>query len=103
MIFADLAMVAKDPDSFREFTVVRRYGAGLAKRAEVFSRIKAEAAGITERPRPPPFIFSAMGLGGIFDHKQTAFPGDLEDRIHVCRLPKKMNRNNRLGLRCDRS
>jgi hypothetical protein len=44
MVFPCLTVIPQYPNLVGEFETIRHNGAGLAQRAEIFSRIKAEAS-----------------------------------------------------------
>src|SRR2546430_6723721 len=52
-------------------------GACFAKRAEVFPRIKTEAADFTHRTSSSILVFGTVRLGGVFDHNQAMLASKL--------------------------
>ena len=38
-----------------------------------------------------------MRLSGIFNHEKPVRAREFQNRVHVCRLPEKVDRNNRFG------
>ena len=44
MVFARLTVIAQDPNLVGQFEIIRDNSTRLAQRAEIFSRIKAEAS-----------------------------------------------------------
>src|SRR5206468_11093720 len=69
----------------------------LAKSAKVFSGIEAETAGVTQSACFSTLVLSAVSLSCILDNKKPVCPREFQNRIHVRRLPEKMNRDDCLG------
>src|ERR1044072_1779889 len=82
MVFPCLTVIPQYPNLVGEFEIIRHNGAGLAQRAEIFSRIKAEASDFANLPASPPLVFSAVGLGRVFDNRNAMLPAELHNRIH---------------------
>ena len=101
VVFAGLAVVPEHADLRGQFRVIGGDRAGLAEGAEVLAGIEAEAAGHTEGAGFAALVEGAVRLAGILDHRQAVPPGDLQDRVHVGRLPEKMDREDGLGPRRD--
>ena len=52
-------------------------GTGFTKRAQVFPRIKTEAANFAHRPSSSILVFGTVCLGSILDHDQAMLAGKL--------------------------
>src|SRR5438552_11723480 len=77
MIFPRLAVVAQHANLIGQFEVICDNGACFAKRAEVFPRIKTEAANFTHRASSSILVFGTVRLGGVFDHSQAMLASKL--------------------------
>ena len=101
-VFALLTPVAQHADLGVVSRIVRHNRPRLAVRAEVLTRIEAEAAELADAAHAASFVLRAVGLGGVLDHYQAVAIRDLHDRIHVAGLAVEVNRNDRLRARRDR-
>src|SRR5262249_53821 len=54
-------------------------------------REEAKTAELTHGPDLAATIRSSNGLGSVFNHRQVALCGNLQDWIHICRKPKEMD------------
>ena len=97
MVFANLAMIAKDSNFLLQLIVIGNHRPCLAKCAEILSGIKAKATCVAERAGPSPLVFGPMRLGRVFDDVEAARARNLKNRVHVRRLTEKMDGNDRLG------
>ena len=66
----------------------------FATGAQVFGRVKAEAAKVTNGANPAAFVFGAMRLRCILNDDQMVAPRNFKYRVQIRRLPVKMNRQN---------
>ena len=80
--------------------VVSGKHAAVARAAEIFGGIEADATDRPQRACPAAFPFGADGLRGVLDHSRLGWLGKTIKRIHVGALAEKMHRNNRLSGRC---
>src|SRR5439155_1644969 len=71
--------------------------ASLAESAKILSGIKTEAARVAHRARFSALVLGAVSLSGIFNDKESVCAREFQNRIHVRRLPEKVNRNDRFG------
>src|SRR4029077_12601865 len=97
IIFLRLTVVSQHLDLLPYFRVVRHDCASLAERAEILSGIKAEATSVAHCACLSPLVLGAVRLGGIFNDKEAVRAREFQNRIHVRRLPEKVNRNDRFG------
>ena len=81
---------------------MRHDRAGLAKCAKIFPGIEAEAAGVAHCACFSTLVLGAVSLSGILNDKEPVRAREFQNRIHVRRLPKKMNRNDRFRSVGDR-
>ena len=88
-------MIPQHPHAVRHFFIVGHNRAGFAIRAKIFAGIETKTSNVAERADAPAFIFCAVGLSGVFNHKQVLASGKVEDWIQIRRLPIQMNRNER--------
>src|SRR5215207_5719824 len=77
-------------------------GTGIAQRAQVLSRIETESRRMTKTAALSPLVTGTLSLGGILDHLQVISLGECQQRIHIRRLPVKMNRQDGTRSRSDR-
>src|SRR5438132_13511614 len=77
MILPRLAVVAQHANLVGQVEVICDNGTCFTKRAEVFPRIKTEAADFAHRTSSSIFIFGTVRLGGVFDHDQAMLAGKL--------------------------
>src|SRR2546422_6848230 len=90
-VFAGLAVVAQHPNSSGDPPIVCSTRARFSTRAQVFSRIEAEASRAAHRAGPHPTIllagkiFSPVSLASVFNHDQVVSFRELQDGIHVRR------------------
>ena len=68
MVFPRLAVVAQHANLVGQFKVIGNDGTCFTKRAQVFPRIKTEAANFAHRPSSSILIFGTVRLGSILDH-----------------------------------
>src|SRR6185369_1762902 len=62
-------------------------GAAFSVSSEILARIKTEAGELCQGSGTLTLVFGAMGLGCVFDDGDSAPTGDIQDRLHVSRLP----------------
>jgi len=86
---------------FRQGLVIGDQEAGIAQRAQVLGGEEADGSKVAERANRPAAISRAEGLGGVFDHRQPAPPGNLEDRVHIRRLAEQVHGDDGLGAAGD--
>src|SRR5688500_7837547 len=91
--------VTKHPDFSGEFRMVCCDQTAFSVRAEILAGIETEATQISHGSAALPFIFRAMRLGSIFDHRQAKPTRDFEDRIHVGWISIEMYRKDGFRLR----
>src|SRR6478736_3381622 len=96
IIFANLAVIPKDPDFVHQFRIIRYHRTRLTERAEILPGVKAETSGVAQGADPSSFVFGPMRLASVLHDKQTMLGGKFQDRIHVGRLTVEVNRNNGL-------
>ena len=91
-------MVPQPPHPLGQTVVAGGDPARIPVRAQVLARIEAEAAGRADRSGDAPFVPRALRLGRVLDQRQAVLPGQLQQGIHVGRLPVDMHRHDRPGL-----
>src|SRR6266550_2396126 len=103
MILVLLAPVAQDAEGARVLGTIRHHHSALAVSAQILTRIKTETAQVADAPNSAPLVLSAMSLGRVFDDNQIVTPCDLQNGIHVGRLPVEMNGHDRFCAFGDRA
>src|SRR5579872_3224943 len=101
-IFAFLPPIPQPANLFRIVWIIGCDGSAFAVCAQIFRRIKAETADISDASRWPPFILCSVRLGCIFDHDQVVSARDLKNWIHIGGLPIQMHGQNHLRSRRNR-
>src|SRR6185503_3771654 len=74
-IFLFRAVIAQQAHAARELCVAGDDCSAFAVGAEVLSRIETETPDVAESAHATAFVFSAVGLGGVFDNQQIPAPG----------------------------
>ena len=82
--------------------VIGQHCAAVAISAKVFAGVEAETRRVSQAAGPFSLIAGAMGLGRVLDNLELIPGGQGIDRVHVRRLPVKMNRHDRLRARGNR-
>lgn len=100
-IFLTLAVVAKGTHIARQFFVVRSHRAAIAKCSEVLRGVETEPGRGSHAPAGPALIGRAVGLGGIFEDRQSVPLRHGENLVHLGGLPVKMNGDDGLRARSD--
>ncbi len=72
-------MRSQSPERLRDFGVVRREQAPVARPAKVLGRIKTEATDLTKAPCPSPAILGANSLSRVFYHRDIESRSQLVD------------------------
>jgi hypothetical protein len=88
VIFANLAVIPKDPNLLLQLSVASHHRTGFAESAKILPRVEAETSCVGQGANLSALVLSSMSLAGIFDHKQTVFPGNFHNWLHVRRLAK---------------
>jgi len=96
-----LAIVAQQHDLLGPLVVIGDHHAAVAKGAEIFARIKTEAAVRAESARPLALVYRAVSLAGILDHRQVVAPGDGHHLIHPAAVAVEMDRDDGPRARAD--
>ena len=96
-------MIAHRPGNLRHPFVIRCQRPALAIRAEVFAGIETEGGGLAEAADSPAPIPRPVRLTRIFDHHQSAPPGDVQNCFEIDRASIQMHRHDRFGSGGDRS
>src|SRR4029077_12096903 len=91
IVFFLRSIIAERAHTIGEFVAIGRYGAGVAKSAEVFRGIKTMSGGVTQRAGSPPLAARTLRLRRILNHFQSALTSDFHDWIHVRWLAVKMH------------
>ncbi len=89
-------MIAENSDLVLQLGIVSYYRTGFTECTEIFPGIKTETGRISKRTNSSPVVFGSVSLGSVFHDKQAVPAREFRYRIHVCRLTKKMDRNDRL-------
>src|SRR5271166_6340750 len=74
VIFADLAVIPKDPNLLLQLGVASHYRAGFAEGAKVLPRVEAETSCVGKRTNLSTLVLRSMSLAGILDDKQIVLP-----------------------------
>src|SRR5947208_2671099 len=85
------AIFANFPSRFGERGISRGDDSGIAERAQIFGRIKAEAGDVAETPDGASAVMGAVTLRAILDDPQTVPPGEFADYREISRLAVEMN------------
>src|SRR5581483_2818586 len=96
------AVISQNLHFLSQLWIVRHNRSSFAKSSEVFSRVKAKATGVAQSARFSALVFGAVRLRSVLDDEETVSARKFQDRVHVGRLPKKMDRNNGFGSYCER-
>src|SRR4051812_23428173 len=95
-------MVAQYAELRRELGIVGCDQTAIAEAAQVFGRVKTEAACQTDRAGASAFVFRANRLASVLDDRDAASRiGNLLNITHRGALPEQVDRNDRLGIACD--
>ena len=98
MIVLRLAPVhAQHPNPLRQLLIVRDHHPPVSVSPQILRRKERKTPHIPYRPRLPPLIRCADGLGRILHHLQPVLPRHLHNRIHIRHLSEQMHRKNRPG------
>ena len=97
LVFLLCAPVAEHTNGAGILSVIGDHHPAFTISTEVLAGVETEAAHVTQATRPLPLIFGTMSLCCVFDHKQTVSLGNIQDGIHVCRLPIQMHGKDGLG------
>src|SRR5258708_39594643 len=73
-------------------------GASFTEGPKILSWIKTEARRITESAHGLPVVGGTVGLTSVLDNIEPVLAPEFQNRIHIRRLPKQMNRDNRFGF-----
>ena len=101
-----LAVVGHHTDLLGQSGVAGEHCAPVAHASEVFGRKKARApdgpeGSEGEGAAVAKGVAGTEGLGGVFDHGDSALVRQRQQRVHVSALPVQVHRHNGLGLRRD--
>ena len=102
VIFFDLAVIAEDADFFVEIGVIGEDRSRLAKGAEIFAWVEAEATGIGEEAGFFSVVFGAVSLAGVFDDEDPVLAGDLEDGLEIGGVSEEVDGDDGFGFWGDR-
>ena len=86
-----LGVIAQTANASGHVFVIRDDRPGLTKSAQVFARIKTEAADATDRPHVTLLVDRSVRLSGIFDQEEVISLGNLAQRLKVANLAVEMN------------
>src|SRR5690349_18279637 len=89
-----LAPVSQDSERVRVLGAVGRDEPGFAIRSKILARVEAEASEVADASDTAPFVLGAVRLRGVLDDDEPVAARDLDNRIHVRRLPIQMNRHD---------
>src|SRR3984893_5256349 len=81
VIFADLAVIPKDPNLLLQLGVASHNRAGFAEGAKILPRVEAETSCVGKGAGLSALILSSMRLTGILDDEQTALPRNFHNWI----------------------
>src|ERR1700736_5773570 len=70
VVFANLPVVAKDPNLLIQLSIPGHNGASLAECAEILAGVEAETGRVAKCADPSSFVLRTMRLGGVFNDKQ---------------------------------
>src|SRR5580704_3302702 len=88
IIFADLAVIPKDPNLLLQLGIASHNRAGFAEGAKILPRVEAETSCVGKGADLSTLILSSVRLAGILDDEQTVLPRNFHNWIHVRRLAK---------------
>ena len=94
------SLIRKSQSTFSVIGVIRDCDTTCAGR-HVLGLLQAKAPNISKRPDQLALVFREMGLGTILNHDQIMLSSDLENRVHICRIPEQMDSHNRSRFLCD--
>ena len=86
-----LAMVLVLPGPLPQPPPVGEQHAALAAGGHDLVLAEREAADVAEGADWTPFVQCAVGLGTVLDQHQVAVPNELQQRVHVARVPAQVN------------
>ncbi len=69
--------------------------------SEILGSVETECRHITDCADHPVVALGPNGVSGIFDHEEMMFFSDVEDFIHLARLPGQVYGDNSFGSRRD--
>ena len=95
---ASLREVAAGENFPVHFLVVRRYRAGITKRAEVFGWVKTKCTRVPPAAHQLAFERRQVSLGAVFDHLELVLLSERGNRRQVVRLAVEVDRQNRFGF-----
>src|ERR1700752_2846550 len=98
VVLTNLTMIAKNSNLRIQLGIGTNHRSAFTKGAKVLARVKAETSCLGKRSDLPPLILGSMSLAGVLNNRQTVFPCHGKNGIHVCRLSKKVNWYDGLGL-----
>ena len=91
-------MITEKPHIFCQFLIAGDNHASVAIAGQVLTRKETKATTVTHGSHFFPFVCRTEGLGAIFNDSKIIFPGQSADRIHIRRMAKEMDRDDRLGF-----
>src|ERR1051326_1703551 len=97
------AVVAQLPNGAIDLRIVGDDCAAVAERAEILLDDETDGGSIAVFGDAKPIAAGADSLGIVLNDLQVVLVGNLADRSHVGALTIKMNRNEQLGARSNRS
>ena len=94
-------MAAEQPKLVGQFVGLGGHHATVAGAAQVFGRIEAEAADRANRTDAASAELRSDRLRGVLDHSDSRLGRRGAKQVHLGRLPKQVDRQNGLGVRCN--
>src|SRR5204862_2436965 len=89
-----LPVVAQHLNLALDLLAVCDDGAGLPERAQILARIKTETACDSHRAGLSSFVFGAVRLACVLDHRYPVTSRNLKDGVHVRGLTEYINRDH---------
>src|SRR5579872_2286484 len=87
-------VITQRADAMRDLLGVGYYHAAVSPGSQILAGIKANAAGIRERPCALATVRCPNGLRVVFDNVQGVTASEAENSLHIGCLPVEMDRND---------
>src|SRR6266853_562085 len=94
-----LSVILEAPRPFPQFIVISGQHTSFAAGRHDLVLAKGEGSSIAEASNRSPLISCTVRLSTIFDDSETMFASQLDDRVHVARPTRKVDRNDRFCTR----
>src|SRR6266513_1460004 len=92
-------VIAQQTDCGGDFGAIRCYRSAITESAEILAGVETPCDCITVSSDAFPSVTGSMCLGAVFKNLKTVTACNLQNRIQVCRLTVKVDRNNSFGAR----